>query len=419
MNLLSKFEPIKELRTELSRSGADPTQVAIERMVSATEAIIDGRSTILAGTNNYLGLTFDPSCIEAGEKALRSEGTGTTGSRMANGSYAAHLALEQEIADFYRWPYAMVFSTGYAANLGTLWALLEPGDAVLLDADAHASLYDGCRMSGADVYRFKHNDMASLDKRLRRLGERAQRALIISEGMYSILGDCAPLEAIVDLKDQYGAYLFVDEAHSLGVFGERGTGLAEAMGVDRRVDFIVGTFSKSLGATGGYCVSPHPELALIRYASRPYIFTASPSPSVIATTREALRQLRARPQLREKLWHNAERLFHGLQALNLAPRVQISPVIGIRMANKPRALGAWQELLALGVYTNLIVPPASPDGASYLRCSIGAAHSDEQIDRIIEGLGQVCTADREPRPTESSVLRPSESTHPKPRPATG
>ncbi len=389
MNLLSKFDPLRALETELGAGGSDPTRVVIEKIVSATEAIIDGRPTILAGTNNYLGLTFDSGCIAAGQNALRDQGTGTTGSRMANGSYAAHLALEREIAEFYGWPHAIVFSTGYAANLGTLWALLGDGDAVLLDADAHASLYDGCRLCGADVYRFKHNDMDSLEKRLRRLGERSRRTLIISEGMYSILGDCAPLDQMAELKERYGAYLFVDEAHSLGVFGDRGTGLAEAMGVADKVDFIVGTFSKSLGATGGFCASPHAELGLFRYASRPYIFTASPSPSVVATTREALRQIRARPELRQRLWANAERLFRGLEPLELSLGPPVRPVVGIALPDKPGALRAWRSLLSHGVYTNLIAPPASPDGRSYLRLSISAAHTDEQIDQIVESLAQV------------------------------
>lgn len=159
MNLLDKFDALATLETQLSQDGTDPTHVVIERIISPTEAMIQGRPTILAGTNNYLGLTFDDECIKAGQDALQQQGTGTTGSRMANGSYAAHLALESELAEFYGMPYAMVFSTGYAANLGTLCALLGPGDAVLLDADAHASLYDGCQMSGADVYRFKHNDL--------------------------------------------------------------------------------------------------------------------------------------------------------------------------------------------------------------------------------------------------------------------
>ncbi|MEZ5558666.1 MAG: aminotransferase class I/II-fold pyridoxal phosphate-dependent enzyme [Pseudomonadales bacterium] len=383
MNLLSKFDAVAQTQHQLRSSEQDPTDVVVDEMLSATEGLIRGQRTILAGTNNYLGLTFDPECIAAGQAALEREGTGTTGSRMANGNFASHKALERELAEFYGVPYAMVFSTGYGANLGTLMALLEPGDCVMLDADAHASLYDGCRMSGADIFRFKHNDVESLEKRLRRLEERASRTLIITEGLYSILGDTAPLAEIVELKRRYGAYLFIDEAHSLGIYGDNGRGLAEAAGVEEDVDFIVGTFSKSLGSTGGYCASRHEALSVLRYASRPYIFTASPCPSVIATTRTALRLLRERPGLREQLWRNARRLYEGLAQLGLHVGPEVSPVVGVRMPDRESALAGWRGLLKAGVYTNLIVPPASPDGSSLLRCSTSAAHTTEQIDAIL------------------------------------
>jgi hypothetical protein len=246
---------------------------------------------ILAGTNNYLGLTLDTQCIEAAVRAVREEGTGTTGSRMANGSYSGHVALEKDLADFYGRRWCVVFSTGYVANLGLISALTGPGDVILIDADCHASIYDGCRMSGAEVIRFRHNDVGDLDKRLRRFGGRRANALIVVEGIYSTLGDRAALAEVAAVKQEHGACLLVDEAHSLGVLGERGRGLSEESDVERSVDFIVGTFSKSLGATGGFCVSDHHEAELIRYGSRPYIFTASPSPAVVASTRAALNRL--------------------------------------------------------------------------------------------------------------------------------
>jgi len=397
MDLLEKFETYRARAHELGEGGVDPTHVVMEKVLSATEAVIAGRPTILAGTNNYLGLTFDPECIAAGQQALAESGTGTTGSRMANGNYAGHGALERELAEFYDVPHAMVFSTGYAANVGTLGALLGPGDAVLLDADAHASLYDGCRMTGADVYRFKHNDPESLDKRLRRLGERAARALVVTEGLFSVLGDEAPLAEIAAVKSRYGAYLFVDEAHSLGVYGAHGRGFAEKAGAETQVDFTVGTFSKSLGATGGYCVSRHEALALFRFASRAYIFTASPCPSVVATTRVALRHVRDRgSELRERLWGNAHALHEGLGGLGLRLGADASPVVAVRFDDKARALATWRRLLQLGVYTNLMMPPASPDGSSLLRCSASAAHTPEQIDAIVDAFRQALTATDEP-----------------------
>lgn len=391
MALFDKFQQAAATRALLTELPINPTDVVIERVVSATEAIIAGRPTIMAGTNNYLGLTFDPHCIAAGQAALASAGTGTTGSRMANGTYREHLELERELAAFFAVPYAMVFSTGYAANLGTLVALLGPGDAVLLDSEAHASLFDGCRMSGADIFRFKHNDPDGLASRLRRLGPRARDALIVVEGLYSIRGDCAPLAEYAQVKRETGGYLFVDEAHSLGLFGAHGRGLAEDAGVGDEVDFIVGTFSKSLGSIGGFCVSRHAELGLFRYASRPYIFTASPCPSVIATTREALRQLAARPTLREQAWRNARRLYAALGALGLQLGPHVSPVVGITFAARGTALACWERLLARGIYTNLILPPAAPDGGSLIRCSVTAAHTPAQIEHIIDAFTGVCS----------------------------
>jgi len=389
MPLLQKFSVAGQLKSGLGNAGKDPTSVVFDSLNSATEGVVEGRKTILAGTNNYLGLTFDPACIAAGVAAMQSFGTGTTGSRMANGSYAAHGALEAELADHFQCANALVFSTGYAANLGVLAALLGKGDAALLDSDAHASLYDGCRMSDADIYRFKHNDVKSLERRLARLSDRGGRVLIIVEGMYSVLGDCAPLKEIAEIKERYGASLLVDEAHSLGVYGDNGRGVAEEQGVLDKVDFIVGTFSKSLGAMGGFCASQHDVLSLFRYVSRPFMFTASPSPAVMATTLEALNQLRARPELRETLWANARRLYSGLQELGFELGPEVSPVIAVRCKDRESALVHWNQLLEAGVYVNMMLPPATPGGASFLRCSISAAHTDEQINNIIEKFSEL------------------------------
>jgi 8-amino-7-oxononanoate synthase len=382
MTIFDKFQNLIDTRETLQAFGIDSIHVVMDTVNSPTEAMVNGRKMILAGTNNYLGLTFDPACIDAACQAARAEGTGTTGSRAANGSYSAHVELERELADFFECRHAIVFSTGYVANLGMLSALTNPGDVLLIDADCHASIYDGCRLSGADIIRFRHNNPADLDKRLRRLGERSRSTLVVAEGIYSMLGDRAPLAEIVEVKKQYGAYLLVDEAHSLGVLGENGRGRAEEAGVLADVDFIVGTFSKSLAAIGGYCASNHPELDLLRYASRPYVFTASPSPSTIASTRAALKILRSQPQLRQRLWENARRLYGRLQDLDLDLSPEPSPIVAVRMESKENAVSMWLGLLERGVYANLVLPPATPDGGSLLRCSISAGHSVEQIDQI-------------------------------------
>ena len=391
ISLFKKFLPLEETRAGLiTGSGVDPFHVVVERVVSATEAIINGHNVILAGTNNYLGLTFDPECIEAACTAIREEGTGTTGSRMANGSYAAHVALENELADFFKCPAAIVFSTGYIANLAILSTLVGPEDVILLDADCHASIYDGTRLGSAQVIRFLHNNPADLEKRLRRLGDRSGNTLVVVEGIYSMLGDRAPLREIVDIKNRFGAALLVDEAHSLGVLGQQGRGLAEELGVEAEVDFITGTFSKSLGSIGGFCVSRWPELETARYAMRPYIFTASSSPSLIASTRKALEILRGGTALRKKLWDNATRLYQGLAAMEFELGPEISPVIAVRLpVSVGETTALWSELLSQGIYVNLVLPPATPGGKPLLRCSLSAAHSQEQIDAILDAFATI------------------------------
>jgi 8-amino-7-oxononanoate synthase len=243
MSIFAKYGAYKQAYDVLRASGVDPLNVRFDAVLSPTEGVIDGRKMILLGTNNYLGLTFDPDCVERAVEATRGQGTGTTGSRVANGTYGGHKELEAAIAKFYGRKHAMVFSTGYQANLGVLSTLVGRGDHLMLDADSHASIYDGSRLGYAEVIRFRHNSPDDLYKRLRRLEGLPGDRLIVVEGIYSMLGDTAPLREFAQVKRETGAYLLVDEAHSLGVLGETGRGLAEAAGVEADVDFIVGTFS--------------------------------------------------------------------------------------------------------------------------------------------------------------------------------
>jgi 8-amino-7-oxononanoate synthase len=389
MGLLDKLNTIAETRKTLLPPGVDPFNVVIDEIYSSTEASIGGRRVILAGTNNYLGLTFDRQCIDAARATLLIQGTGTTGSRMANGTFAGHRELERELALFYGCSNAIVFSTGFVSNLGVISTLAGPGDVIVLDADSHASIYDACRMSGAEMIRFRHNNVEDLEKKLQRLGSRTANTLIIVEGIYSMLGDCAPLAEIAALKKRFGTWLLVDEAHSMGVLGDRGRGMAEAAGVEQDVDFIVGTFSKSLGAIGGYCVSNHPELDLVRYVSRSYVFTASPSPSTIASVREALRVIQSKPELRTKLWENAALMYQGLKKLGYELGPDLSPIVAIRVPTREKTLFAWKALLDRGVYVNLVFPPAAPAGMSLLRCSVSAAHTAKQVDCILQIFAEI------------------------------
>jgi 8-amino-7-oxononanoate synthase len=389
MTIFDKFGQLAAARKELEQTGNNFLNIVVDEIISGTEAVVNGRPMILAGSNNYLGLSFDPDCIDAACQAARKEGTGTTGSRMANGTFSGHVALERELADFFDRRGTIVFSTGYVANLAMLSTLVGPGEIILLDADCHASIYDGCRLGGAEVHRFRHNDPQDLAKRLRRLEKRNTNILVVVEGLYSMLGDRAPLADIVNVKDEYGAYLLVDEAHSLGVLGPNGRGLAEEAGVEDGVDFVVGTFSKSLGAIGGFCVSNHPELNLVRYASRPYVFTASSSPSVIASTRAALKILKTGSELRQRLWENANMLYRKLQDLDFLVGPEPSPIVAVRLEDMAQAFALWSGLLEHGVYVNLVLPPATPDGNCLLRSSVSAGHTREQMERICEAFTAV------------------------------
>lgn len=389
ISIFDKFQQLAATRQVLEENCDDFFNIVMDDIISATEAVVNGRPMILAGSNNYLGLTFDSDCINAACKAAQKEGTGTTGSRMANGTFSGHLALERELAEFFGRRSAIVFSTGYIANLAMLSTVVGAGEIILLDADCHASIYDGCRLGGADVIRFRHNDVSDLEKRLRRLERRNTNVLIVIEGLYSMLGDRAPLAEIAALKNKYGAYLLVDEAHSLGVLGENGRGLAEETDVEESVDFIVGTFSKSLGAIGGFCVSNHTELNLVRYASRPYVFTASSSPSTIASTRTALKILQSRSELRQRLWNNANMLYQRLKDLDYDVGPEASPIIAVRQENMEEAFTIWNGLLDRGIYVNLVLPPATPDGRALLRCSVSAGHTQEQMEHICDAYTKV------------------------------
>ena len=386
MKLLDRLRAFSQKHSITDEKSVGPLGTVIDDLYSATEGSINGRRTILVGTNNYLGLSFDNDCINASHHATRNYGTGTTGSRLANGSYSLHKALERELAEFYDLPQAIIFSTGYTANLGMISSLVGPGDNIILDEHCHASIYDGCKLSGANIIHFRHNQADDLDKRLRRLGDNAANTLIIVEGIYSMLGDRARLAELVAVKQKYQAIILVDEAHSLGVLGETGRGLAQEAGVEEHIDFITGTFSKSLAGIGGYCVSQHPELNTVRYASRPYIFTASPSPATIASTRAALTIIRNRPNLRHQLWENATVLYQGLQNMGYELGPEISPVIAIHVGPREEALSMWKKIYDRGVYVNLVLPPATPNSNCLLRCSVSAAHTRAQLDIVLDAF---------------------------------
>ena len=387
-DLFDKFATLSQLRNTLAFESADPYQICMDEVLSPTEAVIAGKRTILAGTNNYMGLTFDDRCLTAAHDALTNAGTGTTGSRVLNGTYAAHRELEAALADLYGAEHAMVFSTGFLANLGMISALAGKDDIIMIDADSHASIYDGCGLSDATITRFRHNDPADLDKRLGRLNK-GRNVLVIVEGLYSMLGDKAPMADIVAACKKHDAYLMVDEAHSLGPYGPNGQGVAAADGVLDDVDFIVGTFSKSVGTVGGFCVSNHPDFEILRIASRPYMFSASLPPSVVASATAAVRIIKDDRTPQENLWRNAEQLHAGLEAMGFDLGADCSPVIAVKIDDRDTAVRSWEQLLMEGIYVNLALPPATPQNTNLLRCSLSAAHTPDQIDAILAAFEKV------------------------------
>ncbi len=384
-DLFSKFDALIGQREALLATGQrDPFSLVMEKVLSPTRAICNGRETILLGTYNYMGMTFDPDVILAGKTALDEFGSGTTGSRVLNGTYSPHRDCEDALKEFYGMDHAMVFSTGYQANLGIISTIAGKDDYIVLDADSHASIYDGCSLGSANIVRFRHNDVDDLDRRLGRIPRDAGK-LVILEGVYSMLGDIAPLTEMIAVCKRHGAMILVDEAHSMGFFGANGRGVAEDQGCLGDVDFVIGTFSKSVGTVGGFCVSNHPKFEIMRLVCRPYVFTASLPPSVVATAAASIRKLMHAGNKRAHLWENSRILHKGLRDLGFTlgtPEAQ-SAIIAVIMPDLERGAAMWQALLENGVYVNLARPPATPANMTLLRCSLCAEHSGEQVQTIL------------------------------------
>jgi 8-amino-7-oxononanoate synthase len=384
MDLLDKLKAVEQRRAMFGSGVASPGATVIERVLGPCEVVIDGRPTLMFGSNNYLGLTLEPAVVAAARDAILQYGTGTTGSRTANGTLSLHEDLEHEFADWFHKRHALIFSTGYQANLSVIGGLCGAEDVILIDSDSHASIYDATRQTASQVVAFRHNSPESLRKKLERLPAGQRNRLVVVEGLYSIRGDVAPLQEIVAACRAHGAYLLVDEAHSLGTFGPNGLGCAEAQGVLNQVDFIVGTFSKSLAGVGGVCVSDHAELRSLHFLARAYVFTASGSPSNVAGVRAAVRVIREHPALRDRLWTNIRKLREGLHALGFAIGSTESPIVPIFIGEEGRTIALWKELLGEGLYVNLIVPPGCSRDDCLLRASCSAAHTDEQIARALD-----------------------------------
>jgi 8-amino-7-oxononanoate synthase len=356
IDLMDKHKGIVERQQRMQQLGVAAIGPTNDQILSPTSAMINGRKTILAGTNNYV----------------------------------LHQALERELATFLNKQHCIVFTTGYQANLGMMSGLAGPRDTIFLDSDSHSSIYDGCTLSGAKLVRFRHNDATDLDKRLSRSESEEGGRLVVLEGIYSMLGDRAPLKEFVEVKKKHGFQLLVDEAHSFGVLGPNGRGLADEAGLEDEADFVVGTFSKSVGAVGGFGAGNHPYFEVLRYAMRPYLFTASSSPATIATSLQAVRVLAKEPERRDRIRANSERLFNGFKSLGFELGCdEVSPVIAVKVKDEITAIQMWNAILQAGVYVNIALPPGTPSRLCLLRCSVSAAHTAEEIDTIIDVFGKV------------------------------
>ena len=360
---------------------------------------MERRETIMLGSNNYLGLTGDERVKQAARDALETYGTGVTGSRLLNGTTPLHLDLERELAEWMETEDAIVFTTGYQSNLGCLGTILEPGDTVICDSGDHASILDGCRLSGAKLRPFRHNRMDKLEKMLERAAEDGGGVLVVVDGVYSMEGDLCNLPPIVELCQGHGARLMVDEAHGVGVLGARGAGACELFGLEDRVDLRMGTFSKSLASCGGFIAGSAEVVEYLRIASRSFIFSASAVPAAVGAALGALRIIRSEgPALFDRLLENAAYLRQGFRDLGLVVvepgtlpdgSEATTPVVPVVVGEDWQAVLLWKALFDAGVYTNVAVHPAVPPGGALLRTSLMATHERDHLDRALASFERV------------------------------
>jgi len=353
------------------------------------EVMVEGRKMIMLGSNNYLGLTNHPQVKDAAIQAVKKYGSGCAGSRFLNGTLDIHVQLEDKLAKFFRKQGALTFSTGYQTNLGIISAIAGKDDVLVIDKLDHASILDACRLSYAEVKKFRHNDMGSLDFVLNECGDRGK--LVVVDGVYSMEGDIAPLPDILKVCRKYGARLMVDDAHGVGVLGKTGRGTAEHFGLEQEVDIIMGTYSKSLASIGGFVVADENVIHYIKHNSRPLIFSASPPPASVASVIAALDIIDREPDRRQQLWDNTNKMMQAFKGMGFDIGVTETPIVPLLMGEMELAFMMWKTLSVEGLFVNPVVPPAVPAGRSMIRTSYMATHTTEQLDRalgILEKAGK-------------------------------
>lgn len=344
---------------------------------------IDGREFIMLGSNGYLGLASDPRVKEAAIKAVEKYGSTCSGSRFLNGTLDIHVKLEEDLAEFYEKDNAIIFSTGFQTNLGIISAIAGKDDIIVIDRQDHASIIDGCRLSFAEVKKYRHNDMKDMERILSTLPKN-KGVIIVVDGVFSMEGDMAPLDKVVELKKKYGTRLMVDDAHGVGVLGEHGQGTCEHFNVLKDVDIIMGTFSKAFASLGGFVVASADVITHIKHVARSLIFSASMTPAAVASAQKALDIIKAEPERRKKLWATAARVLKGFKDLGLDVGDSQTPVIPVIVGADETCFLFWKALFGNGIFTNPVISPATPPGRALIRTSYMATHTEEDIKTILE-----------------------------------
>lgn len=382
MDIFQKCDGFTRAR-ELESLGVYPYFIPLSGS-EGTEVEIDGRRLIMVGSNNYLGLTHHPKVLQAAQDALLRYGTSCSGSRFLNGTLELHEELERRLARFTGKGAALCFSTGFQTNLGAISSIAGRDDVILIDRENHASIIDGCRLSFADVRKFKHNDMADLEGQLQRARDQQKGILIVVDGLYSMMGDLADLPSIVALAKHYGARVMVDEAHSLGVLGKHGRGAADHFGLDSSVDLVMGTFSKSLASLGGFIAGPEPVIHYMKHHARSLIFSASITAASAAAALASLDIVERQPELRRRVLDIANHVRSGLRKMGYkVGGMPDSPIVPVVVGDQDRMLRLWRTLFDCGVFTNAVTMPAVPPGQDLIRTSYIASHTDEQIEMVL------------------------------------
>jgi 8-amino-7-oxononanoate synthase len=386
MSLFEKCYRFTKAR-EVQAAGYYPYFAPIEASYD-TEVVIRGERKVMVGSNNYLGLTHHPHVLAAAQAALKQYGSGCTGSRFLNGTLDLHEQLEDRLARFLSQEAALVFSTGYQTNLGVLATLVGRDDHLFSDKLNHASIVDGARLAFGTVHRYPHGNLRTLERELARTPSEAGK-LIVTDGIFSMEGNIVDLPGLVALGEFYGAEVLVDDAHSIGVLGERGGGTAQHFHLEDRVSLIMATFSKSFGSIGGVVAGPEDVIHFLKHHARSLMFSASVPPASVATVLAALDVIEGEPERRDQLWRNTRRMQDGLRSLGYDIGRSETPIVPVQVGDIERMFVFWKQLFDAGVFTNPVTPPAVPENSCRLRISLMATHTDAHIDFVLDAFASV------------------------------